>query len=217
MGQRLLDDYVRYPPRRARTNRPRTYQSPKRPTGAPCAPGLPAAGTGTAVGTTAAAAGAAASGTTAPCARKPHARQQDESPGSQAWALVIVELGGFEPPTSSMPWKRATNCAIAPRWASTLAGDADNCKEKGPHGANPHRVRYLTLTRGRPRSPPVPARRIQQHHQHRPSARHRRSNTQGSTQACENQSAAPRDGSCPGPATRTSLPGPGPAGTWCPE
>ena len=26
----------------------------------------------------------------------------------------IVELGGFEPPTSSMPWKRATNCAIAP-------------------------------------------------------------------------------------------------------
>ena len=26
-----------------------------------------------------------------------------------------VELGGFEPPTSSMPWKRATNCAIAPK------------------------------------------------------------------------------------------------------
>ena len=26
----------------------------------------------------------------------------------------FVELGGFEPPTSSMPWKRATNCAIAP-------------------------------------------------------------------------------------------------------
>ena len=25
-----------------------------------------------------------------------------------------MELGGFEPPTSSMPWKRATNCAIAP-------------------------------------------------------------------------------------------------------
>ena len=113
MRQRLPDYYVRYP---ARSNHPRTYQSPKRPTGAPCAPGLPAAdtGTGTAAGTTAA--GAAASGTTAPCARKPHARQQDESPGSQAWALVIVELGGFEPPTSSMPWKRATNCAIAPRW-----------------------------------------------------------------------------------------------------
>ena len=29
----------------------------------------------------------------------------------RAW----VELGGFEPPTSSMPWKRATNCAIAPK------------------------------------------------------------------------------------------------------
>ncbi len=26
-----------------------------------------------------------------------------------------VELWGFEPQTSSMPWKRATNCAIAPR------------------------------------------------------------------------------------------------------
>ena len=26
-----------------------------------------------------------------------------------------VELRGFEPLTSSMPWKRATNCAIAPR------------------------------------------------------------------------------------------------------
>ena len=25
-----------------------------------------------------------------------------------------VELRGFEPLTSSMPWKRATNCAIAP-------------------------------------------------------------------------------------------------------
>ena len=28
--------------------------------------------------------------------------------------LRAVELGGFEPPTSSMPWKRATDCAIAP-------------------------------------------------------------------------------------------------------
>jgi hypothetical protein len=26
----------------------------------------------------------------------------------------VVELRGFEPLTSSMPWKRATNCAIAP-------------------------------------------------------------------------------------------------------
>lgn len=26
----------------------------------------------------------------------------------------LVELTGFEPVTSSMPWKRATNCAIAP-------------------------------------------------------------------------------------------------------
>ncbi len=27
----------------------------------------------------------------------------------------MVELRGFEPLTSSMPWKRATNCAIAPK------------------------------------------------------------------------------------------------------
>lgn len=31
-----------------------------------------------------------------------------------------VELRGFEPLTSSMPWKRATNCAIAPK-ASLLS------------------------------------------------------------------------------------------------
>ncbi len=33
-----------------------------------------------------------------------------------------VELRGFEPLTSSMPWKRATNCAIAPSGTSTLTG-----------------------------------------------------------------------------------------------
>lgn len=31
--------------------------------------------------------------------------------------LHRVELGGFEPPTSSLRTKRATNCAIAPRTA----------------------------------------------------------------------------------------------------
>ena len=34
----------------------------------------------------------------------------------------LVELGGFEPPTSSMPWKRATNCAIAPRTGADPRG-----------------------------------------------------------------------------------------------
>ena len=38
-----------------------------------------------------------------------------------------VELGGFEPPTSSMPWKRATNCAIAPVWVPH--------SEKSPSGS----------------------------------------------------------------------------------
>ena len=32
-----------------------------------------------------------------------------------------VELRGFEPLTSSMPWKRATNCAIAPKYAPARA------------------------------------------------------------------------------------------------
>jgi hypothetical protein len=32
---------------------------------------------------------------------------------------VSVELRGFEPLTSSMPWKRATNCAKAPRCLAT--------------------------------------------------------------------------------------------------
>ena len=32
----------------------------------------------------------------------------------------LVELAGIEPATSSMPWKRATNCAIAPKAKSYL-------------------------------------------------------------------------------------------------
>ena len=41
-----------------------------------------------------------------------HSPEMGAPPGEESeW---FVELGGFEPPTSSMPWKRATNCAIAP-------------------------------------------------------------------------------------------------------
>ena len=57
-----------------------------------------------------------------------------------------VELGGFEPPTSSMPWKRATNCAIAPSGSSPIS-DADNSMESRAAGANLPRVRYLTSPR----------------------------------------------------------------------
>ena len=42
-----------------------------------------------------------------------------------------VELGGFEPPTSSMPWKRATNCAIAPIRSATGAGLAADRGARG--------------------------------------------------------------------------------------
>src|SRR5699024_2001769 len=34
--------------------------------------------------------------------------------GQGSSVQLYVELRGFEPLTSSMPWKRATNCAIAP-------------------------------------------------------------------------------------------------------
>jgi hypothetical protein len=34
---------------------------------------------------------------------------------ANGWSkAVMVELWGFEPQTSSMPWRRATSCAIAP-------------------------------------------------------------------------------------------------------
>ncbi len=36
--------------------------------------------------------------------------------------ITRVELRGFEPLASSMPWKRATNCAIAPSGMFTLTG-----------------------------------------------------------------------------------------------
>jgi hypothetical protein len=38
---------------------------------------------------------------------------------------VLVELRGFEPLTSSMPWKRATNCAKAPRCLADSGSLAD--------------------------------------------------------------------------------------------
>ena len=47
-----------------------------------------------------------------------------------------VELGGFEPPTSSMPWKRATNCAIAP-YLVYRRGDLINNSGPFENDANP--------------------------------------------------------------------------------
>ena len=42
-----------------------------------------------------------------------------------------VELRGFEPLASSMPWKRATNCAIAPSSPGTCPGPAKITAEPG--------------------------------------------------------------------------------------
>ena len=50
-------------------------------------------------------------------------RERRKRPVREAPAL-IVELGGFEPPTLSMPWRCATSCAIAPSEAIRFMGVA---------------------------------------------------------------------------------------------
>jgi hypothetical protein len=40
-------------------------------------------------------------------------------PGVSMWE-IFVDLVGFEPTTSSMPWKRAPNCATGPQLATAL-------------------------------------------------------------------------------------------------
>jgi hypothetical protein len=47
----------------------------------------------------------------------PTDRSNENRPGARMppdLPVLLVELRGFEPLTSSMPWKRATNCAKAP-------------------------------------------------------------------------------------------------------
>lgn len=48
----------------------------------------------------------------------------NDSSGKGSSLVPWVELRGFEPLTSSMPWKRATNCAIAPYRVSPSSGDS---------------------------------------------------------------------------------------------
>jgi hypothetical protein len=56
-----------------------------------------------------------------------------------------VELRGFEPLTSSMPWKRATNCAIAPcvgvarRPETDLIGHGSGCPNRPDRELGIHR------------------------------------------------------------------------------
>ena len=47
-------------------------------------------------------------------------------------ALCRVELRGFEPLTSSMPWKRATNCAKAPCGADPAHSTGSDRVPQGP-------------------------------------------------------------------------------------
>jgi len=56
---------------------------------------------------------------------------------------TVVELRGFEPLTSSMPWKRATNCAIAPLWVwpegrRPILSGAGRGAQTGPESSGVH-------------------------------------------------------------------------------
>ena len=48
-----------------------------------------------------------------------------------------MDLVGFEPTTSSMPWKRAPNCATGPREAKPLQYNACVTGHQSPRGPNP--------------------------------------------------------------------------------
>src|SRR5699024_10440039 len=91
-----------------------------------------------------------------------HVTAETKLPRHQAGQVSIfssyVELRGFEPLTSSMPRKRATNCAIAPcgmpsRAGSTLDDPARRCEipDRHPHvvsGQPPGRLAAVRLQRG---------------------------------------------------------------------
>src|SRR5215211_7009844 len=49
----------------------------------------------------------------------------------------MVELRGLEPLTSSMPWKRATNCAKAPRERAAARPQPDRSYIRSQWRANP--------------------------------------------------------------------------------
>lgn len=62
---------------------------------------------------------------------------------------LYVEVRGFEPLTFSMPWRRATNCAIPPcGWCSRER--LYRCYSPAPELQNPAGVSYATLKPGRP-------------------------------------------------------------------
>ena len=72
-------------------------------------------------------------------------RRQQKTGARKPSTGISVELGGFEPPTSSMPWKRATNCAIAP-YLLRRRGDLINNSGRFERKANAHQVPLITCT-----------------------------------------------------------------------
>ena len=62
-------------------------------------------------------------------------RESDQySLRDRARKTLVVELGGFEPPTFSLRTRRATNCAIAPRTETSIASPPT---EREPGGRGP--------------------------------------------------------------------------------
>lgn len=74
-----------------------------------------------------------------------HVTAETRLPRHQAGQVSIfssyVELRGFEPLASSMPWKRATNCAIAPCGCLAVARSASRycTRPEPPEGNQPSR------------------------------------------------------------------------------
>ena len=80
-----------------------------------------------------------------------------------------VELRGFEPLTSSMPWKRATNCAIAPNKRQLYAGASKGGKSgrRAPGHSGPETAAQRQRLR---HSGPSAAAQTQQYGHSNPSA-----------------------------------------------
>ena len=107
-----------------------------------------------------------------PVPRASHATRNPGTPSERWPGKQKVELRGFEPLTSSMPWKRATNCAIAPNKRQLYAGASKG--GKSGRRAPGHSGRETAARRQRLRhSGPSAAAQTQQYGHSNPSTAQR--------------------------------------------
>ena len=151
-----------------------------------------------------------------------HVTAETKLPRHQAGQASIfssyVELGGFEPPTSSMPWKRATNCAIAPSNGCRPRATRITIRSSGTRGQIGRTCRTSPSRRPSPLGPPL-ARALRTRSPPGCRARclpHRRSTRRGPSRAPGRCAAGSRGGSCRARAGRTNPQGRGRAGEWFP-